>query len=421
MNKKSAKELDLSDSLSQYAKEFYKPKNTIYLDGNSLGLCSKRAERKTLEFLDSWKKLGIEGWTSGTDPWFYLAEELGELMAPLIGANKNEVICTGSTTINLHQLLTSFYRPRGKRVKIIADELNFPSDIYAIKSHLVRMGRDVSRDLILVKSQDGLTLNEDEIIKSFSDEVALIVLPVVLYRSGQLLNVEKITRVAHRKGILIAFDAAHSIGTLPHHFHRDHVDFGFWCTYKYLNGGPGSAGGLYVNEKYLDGGPGIAGWFSSDKNKQFDMNLSLTPAETIGKYQIGTPHILSMAGLKGSLEFFHEVGIEKLRRKSLALTKYLIELVDTELAPLGVKIITPRKPGERGGHIAITHPQAIQIARSLRERGVIPDFRPPNIIRLAPVALYTSFSDIKKAVQIMKKIITDRSFEKYEQKRSVVS
>jgi kynureninase len=421
MKNRSTVQLDKKDPLSKYANEFYKLEKTIYLDGNSLGLLSKKAERSTLDFLESWKKFGIEGWTAGDTPWFYLAEDLGTMMAPLVGAKKDEVICTGSTTINLHQLLSTFYRPSGKKVKIIADELNFPSDIYAIKSHLKLVGLNPAKDLILIKSRDGKLIDERDIINAFSDEIALVILPVVMYRSGQLLNVGNITKAAHKHNILVGFDAAHSIGAVTHHFHEQQVDFAFWCTYKYLNGGPGSVGGLYVHNKHFGQEPGLAGWFSSNKKQQFDMSLEPCYADHAGAYQIGTPHILSMSALKGSLELFEEIGIEKIRTKSLKLTDFLINLIKAELAELDVEIITPEDKKSRGGHIAISHPHAMQIAQVLRRKGVVPDFRPPNIIRLAPIAFYTSFGDIEKAIGILKSIILTKQYMEISEKRAIVS
>ncbi|MHB1612397.1 MAG: kynureninase, partial [Sulfobacillus sp.] len=270
-SKRWAQHLDQSDILAKFREEFYLDGRRIYLDGNSLGLLSKRAHDSLLDLVHSWRQLGIDGWSEGSHPWFYLSEQLGDMMAPLVGADSGEVIATGSTTINLHQLVSTFYQPSGHRNKILADQLTFPSDIYALKSQLQQHGFDPDQKLIRVPSQDGWTLRETDLIDAMNDDVALVILPSVLYKSGQLLNVEALTHAAHERNILIGFDLAHSVGAVPHHLTDWGVDFAFWCTYKYLNGGPGSVGGLYVHKKHWGAAPGLAGWFSSKKSVQFDM------------------------------------------------------------------------------------------------------------------------------------------------------
>ena len=214
-----------------------------------MGLLSKRAEKTLLDLLNSWKTLGIDGWTEGDNPWFYLSESVGEKMAPLVGGMKDEVIATGSTTANLHQLAATFYKPSGNKTKILADELNFPSDIYALKSQLALKGYNPDEHLVQVKSRDGRFLEEEDIIEAMTDDIALIVLPSVLYRSGQMLDMKRLTAAANERGIPIGFDLCHSVGAIEHSLHDWGVDFAFWCTYKHLNGGPGSVGGLFVHEK----------------------------------------------------------------------------------------------------------------------------------------------------------------------------
>ncbi|GGJ65469.1 kynureninase [Virgibacillus kapii] len=346
-----ARHLDSEDELSTYREEFYLSPDKIYFDGNSLGILSKRAKKTVEMLMESWKEYGIDGWSEGAYPWFYLSEKLGKMSAHLIGARPEEVIITGSTTTNLHQLTASFFQPRGKKTKILADELNFPSDIYALKSQLRLKGLQPEDHLIQVKSKDGNTLNTNTIIEAMSEEVAMLVLPGVLYRSGQILDMETITVEAHKRGIIVGFDLCHSIGSIPHQLSEWGVDFAFWCTYKHLNGGPGSVGGLYVNQKHFGNNPGLAGWFSSNKEKQFDMDHMLTPAESAGAYQIGTPHVLSAAPLIGSLEMFEEIGIARIRKKSLELTNYLMKLIEVELQEQGFFIANPKADELRGGHI----------------------------------------------------------------------
>ncbi|MED1468459.1 kynureninase [Bacillus salipaludis] len=416
-----AKQLDKGDSLRQFREEFYLKPGTIYMDGNSLGLLSKRAERTLLESVEDWKEHGIDGWTMGNHPWFALSERLAERLAPLVGASADEVIVTGSTTVNLHQLVATFYQPQGKRTKILADELNFPTDIYALKSQLRIHGFNPEQHLIRVKSRDGRLIEEEDIIEAMTDEVALVILPTVQYRSGQILDMKRLTEEAHKRGILIGFDGCHSVGAIPHSFSEWDVDFGYWCNYKYLNGGPGSVGGLYVNRKHFGANPGLAGWFGSRKDKQFDLEHTFTPAETAGAYQIGTPHVLSMAPLLGSLEIYAEAGIENIRKKSLEINQYFMDLIEVELADLGFEIGNPRDDVRRGGHVCLEHPEAARICKSLKENGIIPDFRAPNVIRLAPIALYTSYEDVWNVVQILKKIMVEKQYEKFANEREIVA
>ncbi|WP_079507398.1 kynureninase [Mesobacillus jeotgali] len=416
-----AEKLDREDILAGFREEFYLKPDSIYLDGNSLGLLSKRAEQTLLESLADWRELGIDGWMDGKHPWFYLSEKLGELTAPLVGALPEEVIVSGSTTVNLHQLVATFYKPEGKRTKILADELNFPSDIYALQSQLRIHGYDPDSHLVRVKSKDGRFLDEDDIIEAMTEEIALVVLPTVLYRSGQILDMERLTRAAHERGILIGFDGCHSIGAIPHSFSAWGVDFAYWCNYKHLNGGPGAVAGLYVNSKHFGEKPGLAGWFGSRKDKQFDMEHILMPAENAGAYQIGTPHVLSLAPLLGSLEMFVEAGIQNIREKSLRINRYLMDLILHELGDAGFKIGSPVEDFRRGGHISLEHEEAARICKALKEKGIIPDFRAPNIVRLAPVALYTSYTDVWNAVQILKEIMNNKSYEKFSNERGVVA
>jgi kynureninase len=416
-----AKQLDKEDILNKFREEFYIKPNSIYMDGNSLGLLSKRAERTLLESLTDWKEHGIDGWTKGKHPWFFLSEKLAEMMAPLVGASADEVIVTGSTTVNLHQLVATFYKPEGKRTKILADELTFPSDIYALQSQLRIRGYDPETHLIRVKSRDGRFLVEEDIIEAMTEEIALIILPTVLYRSGQILDMKRLTAEANKRGILIGFDGCHSIGAISHSFSDWGVDFAYWCNYKHLNGGPGSVGSLYVNSKHFGTNPGLAGWFGSKKEKQFDMEHTLTPAESAGAYQIGTPHVLSLAPLLGALEIFADAGIENIRSKSLKINQYLMDLLEHEVPDMGFSFGNPLEDVRRGGHISLEHNEAARICKALKENGVIPDFRAPNIIRLAPVALYTSYKEVFEVVQILKKIMTEKQYEKFENEREVVA
>lgn len=413
--------LDEQDPLRSYREEFYLLEERIYLDGNSLGLLSKRAEQSLLTMLDSWKRLGIDGWTEAKEPWFYVSEKIGALMASLVGADEEEVILTASTTLNLHQILATYFKPTATRNKIVSDELNFPTDIYAIKSQLRLHGLSPEEHLIRVKSDDGHTLDEEKIVEAMTDDVAMVVLSSVLYRSGQILDMEYITKEAHKRGILVAFDLCHSIGAIEHELSKWDVDFAFWCTYKHLNGGPGSVGGLYVNKRHFGEKPGLAGWFGSDKQKQFDMEHTMTQAQHAGALQTGTPHVLSAAPLLGSLEMFQEVGMKQIRKKSQKLTTFMSDLIAQELADYGFIERSPKDQEKRGGHIFLEHEEAARICKALKVEGVIPDFRAPNGIRLAPVALYNTYADVWNAVQVLKQIMENKSYESFENVRDIIA
>lgn len=404
----AARARDAADPLAPFRKRFFVPPGGIYLDGNSLGLLSREAEAEALRALQQWKDLAIDGWLAADPPWFTLGEELGALTAPLLGAEPESVIVTGSTTVNQHALLATFYRPQGPRRKIVATALDFPSDIYAIQSQLALHGGDPTRDLVRVPSADGRTVDEDAIVAVLTDEVALAILPAVLYRSGQLLDMARLAAAARARGVLLGFDCAHSAGAVPHQFDAWGVDFAFWCSYKYLNAGPGATGGLYVNRRHWRTAPGLAGWWGSDKARQFDMHHEFAGAVSAGAWQISTPPLLATAPLRGALRLFHEAGLDALRAKSLDQTAYLTGLlIATGLteSPYDFVIGTPAAPERRGGHLAVEHTDAARISRTLRARGIVPDFRAPNVIRLAPVPLYTTYHDIWQTVQALREII----------------
>lgn len=418
-----ALELDARDTLAMYKERFYKLPDCIYMDGNSLGLMSKDAEKTLLRVIEEWKTLGIKGWGAAKTPWIDYPERLGELQAPLVGVEPEELVVAGGTTVNLHALVSTFYQPDGKRTKILADELNFPSDLYALKSQIRNKGGDPDNDLVLVKSKDGLIIEEDDIIAAMNDEIALALLPSVYYRSGQLLDMERLTQEAHKHGIIIGFDCSHSVGVVPHKFSEWGSDFAFWCNYKYMNGGPGSTGSLYVNKKHFGTRPGMAGWFGNKRSTMFEMRNEFDQASTATAYQIGTITVLSTAPIEGSLNMINEATIERIREKSLKITGYLMYLIDEMLSkePYNYGIATPREPSRRGGHVGVIHTEAWKINQALIARGIIPDFRPPNIIRLAPIPLYISYHDVWKVAQHLKSIIDNNEYSDYSDDKSTVT
>ncbi len=419
LEKEFALARDSHDPLASFKNRFYIPPAAVYLDGNSLGLMSVDSEKSIIRAMKEWKTRAINGWLEGEPPWFYLAEETGSMAHTLVGAKKEELICTGTTTVKLHALLSTFYKPLKNRKKILADELNFPSDIYALKGHIKLRGLNIPEDLILVAAKNGF-LEEKEIVRLMTPEVALIILPSVLYKSGQLLDMAYLTKEAHERGIIIGFDCCHSVGIIPHEFDEWGIDFAFWCSYKYLNAGPGSPAFLYINRKHFPLEPLLAGWFGYLKHKQFDMLLDFKHAQNAGGWQISTPPILGLASVKGALSVILEAGIKNIRKKSIQLTEYFINLVD-QLLPsgkFGIKIGSPRNAQQRSGHVAlIGKDNFYQVFSALKARGFMPDFRPPNIIRFAPIALYNTYLDVWRTVNTLKEIIDKLEYLKFPQKR----
>jgi kynureninase len=325
----------------------------------------------------------------------------------MVGAQPEEVVCTETTTVNIHQLVHTFYQPDVKRKKILADELNFPTDIYALRSITKLRGQDPDKNLILAPSVDNRYLDEEKIVDLMDEETALVFLPSVLYRSGQLLDMEYLTKEAHTRGITIGFDCSHSVGVMPHYFDKWKLDFALWCCYKYLNGSPGGSAFLYVNKRHFNREPALAGWFGYVKEKQFDMSLNFEHSKSAGGWQISSPAILGSTPIEGAIILVLEAGIEAIREKSLKMTSYLMYLVDQILAdaPYNFKIGTPRDANRRGGHVAVEHEEGLRISEALKAKGVVTDFRPPNVMRIAPIPLYNNYHEIWKVVQHLKAII----------------
>lgn len=396
---KDAQLLDQSDALAEFRAHFHIPPGTVYLNGNSLGLLSKESESAVLAMLDQWKRQAGAAWMDPVNPWFDYTERLSARLAAFVGAQPDEVIATGSTTVNLHQLLASFYTPTPEKCGIVMDRLAFPSDAYAVQSHLGMRGVDAETHLHKVASLDGATILEDDIENALSRPgVALAVLPAVVYGSGQLIDMTRITAAARKAGVMIGWDCSHAVGAVPLDFGALGADFAFWCHYKYMNAGPGAVAGLWVNRKRPSVQPGLAGWFGMDKQRQFLMQHEFEPAMGAGRFQIGSPHLLSLAALSGSLDLFERAGMQKLRAKSLALTDFLFQLIAERLEKFGVRIVTPPEPARRGGHVAIDHADAERLCKAIAARGIVTDFRRPSILRITPAAMYNTFEDCYRAV-----------------------
>ncbi len=395
----SASKLDQSNPLAIFHSEFCRPENKIYLDGNSLGLLPGKAIEALGQRIQEWQKHAVEGWT--VCGWFDLAERLAAALAALLGAAPEEVIFTGSTTVNLHQLLATYYQPSPSKSVIAIDTSAFPSDRYAVESHLRLRGLDPKTSLRVVPNTDQGLLDPADILDAFDEAVAFAVLPTVVYSTGQLLPIRAIMQKAKTAGIRIAWDCSHSTGAIDHDFTGDGVELAFGCSYKYLNGGPGAIGYLFRSRHLPTLHPGLAGWWGNEKTTQFEMAQTFRPAASAGALQISTPSLLSLVPLEVSLEIFQNAGISRIRSVSVALTEFLVAALEERSS--GFRIVTPKSAQERGGHIALQHPLARQIAKLLRERfGVIGDFRPPDTLRLAPVALYNSFSELEQTAQFLR-------------------
>jgi kynureninase len=400
----TAADLDAQDPLASFAADFHKPPGTIYLDGNSLGLLCKPAEAALTEAVEAWRTRAILGWTEGPDPWFEMSRKASRLLAPLLGAQPADVMVGQSTTVNLHQLLATYYDPDGPAPMILIDEWCFPSDRYAVESHLRLRGRDPTADLMVVPYRDHL-LEDADVLAAMDDGVGLAVLPSVVYRSGQLLDMARLSWEARKRQVVVVWDCSHSVGVVPHQFASDDIDLAFGCTYKFLNGGPGAVGWLYAHSMFRGAEPGLAGWFGSDPARQFEMSAEFIPAADAGRFQIGTPHVLSLAPAIGALQLVNRAGLDAVRDKSLKLTELLIQLVESKLQRFGVRLVTPPEADRRGGHVTLAYPAAGKLSRALRGRGVIPDYRPPDLLRLAPAPLYTSFAECERAIEIIGDIL----------------
>ncbi len=421
-----AQQLDDSDALAAFRARFFCPEGRIYLDGNSLGLLSRDAERSLLSVLDQWKTGGIAGWLDGDSPWFTMAEALAERVAKLVGAAGDEIAIANSMTINLHQLLSTLYRPNAKRTKVLIDAHSFPTDRYALRSHLKLRGLDPDENIVIVPAGDSRFLDEARIEEALQNpELQMALFPSVVYTTGQLLDLERICRAAQANGVIIGLDLSHSVGILPHALDEWGADFGGWGHYKWLNAGPGSVAGLYLNRRHFNEtgvvDAGLAGWWSVHKESMFEMSDEFFPGMGASALQIGTPAVLSMAPIDGALLSVEEAGIVRIREKSIAMTEFIIAAADTELADLGFTVGTPRDAARRGGHISLCHPEAQSISMALRARGVIPDFRKPDVIRFAPSPLYNTFGELWEAIQILREITATRSYEEFAATRSLVT
>lgn len=415
-----AAKLDREDRLAKYRQEFYLPPY-IYYEANGLGPMSRRSEATLLRVASEWKDMLVAGWFAGEIPWFYYPEKLAKMEQELVGATDRELIINGTTTTNIHCLLASFYQPKGKRTKILCDSQIFSSDKYAVDGQIRLKGKDPKKELIL-GGGEGPVLDEGKLVEAMTSEVALIFLGSVIHSTGQLLDMEYLTCEAHRRGIKIGFDLSHSAGVVPHELHKWGVDFAVWCNYKYLNGGLGCPATMFVHETNFGICPAMPGWHGYRKADQFKKLPDFEPEIGAGGWQQGSPLILNMAPLEGALDMIREAGIEAIRRKSLGMTGYFMELVDKKLAPLGVKIVTPREDERRGGHVTILHTAAQQITEFLdggsqfteeRKKSVLQkqkEGKQPTLddqVRIAFSPLFSSFLDVWQTAENLYQLLKE--------------
>lgn len=413
-----AKELDAKNELAKYRDRFYQVENCIYMDGNSLGLASKDVEEGLADVLQVWKNEAIRIWNVDKGRFWDVSRITAQKLAPLLNADPSEIITMGSITSNIHQGMTIFFNPTKEKYKVIVDELNFPSDIYAVKSMIESKGYTVEDALVVIKSRDQQTIDEQDVIDAMTSDVALVWLPSVEYRSGQLLDMELITKEAHKRDIFVGWSLAHSMGSVPHDFKKIDPDFAVWCTYKYLNAGPGANAGMYINKKHHGRKEGLRGWYGNNKATQFAMSHDFDPASDANGWLIGTPNMLSTYPIQFALNVFEQAGMPAIRKESLNMTAYLMFLLDSKLVKYGYSVGGPREDERRGGHVACVHDEAFRIAAALRDNGVIPDFREPNVVRLAPIALYNTYEEIFEVVNILEKIVTEKLYENYSSERN---
>jgi kynureninase len=410
-----ARQLDAEDPLNHFREKFHLPAGTdgkpfIYFAGNSLGLMPKSARQIVEQELDAWANRAVDAHHAADTPWYSYHETLREPTARLVGAKPNEVTCMNSLTVNLHLMMATFYRPTKSRNKILMEEPAFPSDTYAIKSQIVHHGLDPKEALILARPRKGeFTIRQEDIaaaLDEHGDQIALVMIGGLNFFTGQLFDIEKITAVAHKRGCMVSFDLAHAIGNVPMALHDWNVDFAVWCSYKYLNAGPGAVGGAFVHERHATkiSLPRLAGWFGNDPNTRFRLHLEpdFIPVPSADGWQISNPPIFSMAPLRASLAIFDEAGgIKPLRAKSIKLTGYLQFLLE-RVGSNRFTIITPPDTNTRGCQLSIlAHEHPKELFTKLQTAGVKCDFREPNVIRAAPTPLYNTFHEVWRFAGIL--------------------
>ena len=415
-----AKELDEKDPLKKFRALFYFPlmdeKDVIYFTGNSLGLQPRQTQDYILRELEDWATYGVEGHFHSHIPWYHYKEYLSDSVAKLVGAKKEEVVVMNSLTVNLHLLLVSFYRPAGARFKIICEYDAFPSDLYAVQSQASVHGYNPDDAVIYLKPRNGeYCLRTEDVIKAIEDagdSLATVMLGAVNFFTGQYFRLEEITSAAHKVGATCGFNLAHAAGNVTMKLHDWNADYACFCSYKYLNAGPGSVSGIFVHEKHFGKHlPQFAGWWGNDPETRFKMPRTFEPVKAASAWALSNDPVLSMASLKSSLDIFDAAGMENLRSKSEMLTgylEYIIKSINTKIEgrKLNLEIITPSDASQRGCQLSIiAHGLGKDLYNKLTEAGVLCDWREPNVMRAAPVPLYNSFEDVYRFGVILENIL----------------
>lgn len=407
-----SKQLDAVDPLGKYREEFYFPKfdgrETIYFTGNSLGLQPKRTQKYVDDIMRDWKNLAVEGHFHGEKPWWDYHERLARPLAKIVGAKENEVTVMNTLTVNLHLLMVSFYRPTQKRYKILCEEKAFPSDQYMLDSQVRFHGFDPKEAIVAVRKREGehSWRTEDIVdkIKELGEELALVLIGGVNYYNGQVFDIGTITTIAKEQGAFVGWDLAHGVGNIRLDLHDWGVDFAAWCSYKYMNSGPGNASGIYVHEQYLNRSdiPRFEGWWGTQKDTRFLMEPEFRPMENADAWQISNPSVLSLAPFLASLEMFEEVGMDLLIEKRKTIVAYL-EFILREIEREAKAVFEIITPPDRGCQLSVLlHGQGKELFRYLMDNGVVVDWREPHVIRLAPVPFYCSYTDMYRFGQLLK-------------------
>ncbi len=412
-----AQNLDASDPLKDFRSKFYIPiingKESIYFTGNSLGLQAKTTQDYVLNELEDWASFGVEGHFHARQPWFSYHEMFPQLLSKIVGALPEEIVVMNQLTVNLHLLMASFYQPTKERFKIICEAKAFPSDQYALETQARFHGLDPDEVIIEVSPEDGEhSIRTEDIlstIKQHAEQTALVIFGGVNYYSGQVFDMKTITKAAHEAGAYCGFDLAHAAGNIELHLHDWEVDFACWCSYKYLNSGPGGVAGVFINKKHTVNKDlkRLAGWWGYEKETRFKMEKGFKPIATAEGWQLSNAPVLSMAAHKASLDIFEEAGIENLITKGQQLSDYLffiIEELNASSTKKKIEIITPKN--EKGCQVSMLMlEKGKEVFDALKQNGVLADWREPNVIRVAPVPLYNSFEDVWKFGEIVKIIL----------------
>jgi kynureninase len=408
-----AREVDAQDALKHFREKFYIPKQSngedvLYFTGNSLGLQPKTTRAYVEQELKDWETFGVEGHFHAKNPWMPYHEIVSEQLAEIVGAKPLEVVAMNSLTVNLHLLLVSFFRPTAKRHKIVIEAGAFPSDQYAVQSQIKFHGFNVKNSLIELQPRETETVLRIEDIEHTilenADSIALILLGGVNYYTGQAYDMRRVTEIGHKIGAVVGYDLAHAAGNIELKLHDWNADFAAWCSYKYLNAGPGAIAGAFVHERHAESFdlPRFAGWWGHEKETRFLMGSQFVPIKGAEGWQLSNPPIFQLAALKASLDIFEEAGMKNLVEKSKTLTAYL-EFLLSEIKDERICVITPANPNERGCQLSIRVKNADKnLFKAISERGVVADWREPDVIRVAPVPLYNSFTDVYQFVEILR-------------------